>query len=64
MLYRKLGKTGIKVSEIGFGAWQIGGGFGKQDDAEGDRVHSSRDGAWALISSTRRRFTETGTANG
>ena len=35
MLYRKLGKTGIKVSEIGFGAWQIGGGFGKQDDAEG-----------------------------
>ena len=34
MLYRKLGKTGIKVSEIGFGAWQIGGGFGKQDDAE------------------------------
>jgi aryl-alcohol dehydrogenase-like predicted oxidoreductase len=35
MLYRKLGKTGIEVSEIGFGAWQIGGGFGKQDDAEG-----------------------------
>lgn len=35
MLYRKLGKSGIKVSEIGFGAWQIGGGFGKQDDAEG-----------------------------
>ncbi|MGD0462887.1 MAG: aldo/keto reductase [Tepidisphaeraceae bacterium] len=34
MLYRKLGKSGIKVSEIGFGAWQIGGGFGKQDDAE------------------------------
>jgi aryl-alcohol dehydrogenase-like predicted oxidoreductase len=34
MLYRTLGKSGIKVSEIGFGAWQIGGGFGKQDDAE------------------------------
>jgi aryl-alcohol dehydrogenase-like predicted oxidoreductase len=25
MLYRKLGKTGISVSEIGFGAWAIGG---------------------------------------
>jgi aryl-alcohol dehydrogenase-like predicted oxidoreductase len=25
MLYRDLGKTGIKVSEIGFGAWAIGG---------------------------------------
>jgi aryl-alcohol dehydrogenase-like predicted oxidoreductase len=34
MLYRKLGKSGIRVSEVGFGAWQIGGGFGKQDDAE------------------------------
>jgi aryl-alcohol dehydrogenase-like predicted oxidoreductase len=38
MQYRTLGKTGIKVSEIGFGAWQIGGGFGgKQDDAEAIR---------------------------
>jgi aryl-alcohol dehydrogenase-like predicted oxidoreductase len=35
MLYRKLGKSGLKVSEIGFGGWQIGGGFGKQDDTEG-----------------------------
>jgi aryl-alcohol dehydrogenase-like predicted oxidoreductase len=34
MLKRKLGKSGIEVSEIGFGAWQIGGGFGKQDDNE------------------------------
>ena len=25
MEYRKLGKTGIEVSEIGFGAWAIGG---------------------------------------
>ncbi|MBT3591679.1 MAG: aldo/keto reductase, partial [Candidatus Nitrosopelagicus sp.] len=24
MKYKKLGKSGIKVSEIGFGAWQLG----------------------------------------
>jgi aryl-alcohol dehydrogenase-like predicted oxidoreductase len=34
MLYRNLGKSGLAVSEIGFGAWQIGGEFGPQDDAE------------------------------
>lgn len=32
MEYRHLGKTGIKVSEIGFGAWGIGGGWGERDD--------------------------------
>jgi aryl-alcohol dehydrogenase-like predicted oxidoreductase len=32
MRYRKLGKTGIEVSEIGFGAWGIGGGWGERDD--------------------------------
>jgi len=34
MRYRTLGRTGIQVSEIGFGAWGIGGGWGYQDDAE------------------------------
>lgn len=34
MLYRTLGPSGLKVSEIGFGAWQIGGGWGAIDDAE------------------------------
>ncbi len=32
MKYRKFGNTGMKVSEIGFGAWAIGGSWGKQDD--------------------------------
>jgi len=32
MQYRSLGKTKIKVSEIGFGAWGIGGGWGPKDD--------------------------------
>src|SRR5437764_2369936 len=43
MQYRELGNTGIKVSEIGFGAWAIGGaaeasgtplGWGRTNDAE------------------------------
>jgi aryl-alcohol dehydrogenase-like predicted oxidoreductase/radical SAM superfamily enzyme YgiQ (UPF0313 family) len=40
MQYRLLGSTGIKVSEIGFGAWGIGGAtsrilsYGETDDAE------------------------------
>ena len=32
MQYRQLGKTGIEVSEVGFGAWGIGGGWGERDD--------------------------------
>ena len=33
MEYRTLGRTGLKISDIGFGAWGIGGGWGKKDDA-------------------------------
>jgi aryl-alcohol dehydrogenase-like predicted oxidoreductase len=34
MQYRELGRTGYKVSEIGFGAWAIGAGWGTVDDQE------------------------------
>jgi aryl-alcohol dehydrogenase-like predicted oxidoreductase len=34
MKYRELGRTGWKVSEISFGAWAIGGDWGKVDDKE------------------------------
>src|SRR5437868_9243363 len=34
MKYRKFGRLGWKVSEIGFGAWAIGGSWGTQSDDE------------------------------
>ena len=34
MKYRELGRTGLKVSEISFGAWAIGGAWGDVDDRE------------------------------
>ena len=30
---RRLGRSGFTVSEIGFGAWAVGGGWGRTDDA-------------------------------
>lgn len=32
MNYRKLGKTGFEISEVGLGTWQIGGGWGNPFD--------------------------------
>ena len=32
MKYRAFGRTGWQVSEIGFGAWQLGGDWGRVDD--------------------------------
>jgi aryl-alcohol dehydrogenase-like predicted oxidoreductase len=34
MRYRTLGRTGLNVSEIGFGAWAIGGSWGPQNEAD------------------------------
>ncbi|NLH79870.1 MAG: aldo/keto reductase [Phyllobacteriaceae bacterium] len=35
MKHRVFGRTGIEVSEIGFGAWQIGGSWGDVAEADG-----------------------------
>ena len=32
MIYRPLGRTGLNISAIGFGAWAIGGTWGQTDD--------------------------------
>lgn len=37
MRYREFGKTGWKISEIGYGGWQFGGEFGAVDDADSVR---------------------------
>jgi aryl-alcohol dehydrogenase-like predicted oxidoreductase len=34
MNYRELGNTGIKISEVSFGTWAIGGSWGKTNDVE------------------------------
>lgn len=44
MRYRRLGKTGYKVSEVGFGAWAIGGTWGAVDDDQSMRaLHAAVD---------------------
>ena len=34
MKYRDLGTTGMKISEVSFGAWAIGAGWGTVDDKD------------------------------
>jgi aryl-alcohol dehydrogenase-like predicted oxidoreductase len=44
MRYRRLGKTGYKVSEIGFGSWAIGGDWGPTDDEQAlTALHAAAD---------------------
>jgi aryl-alcohol dehydrogenase-like predicted oxidoreductase len=34
MEYREFGQTGIRISAIGFGCWEIGGGYGSIEESE------------------------------
>src|SRR5437764_13000860 len=44
MRYRPLGRTGLDVSILGFGASTLGGAFGEIDESEGIRaVHAAID---------------------
>ncbi|TVP45106.1 MAG: aldo/keto reductase [Mongoliibacter sp.] len=45
MKYRKFGKTGWEVSEVGLGTWQVGGGWGGKFDhqAANTIIHSAID---------------------
>ena len=50
MKYRQLGRTGMEVSEIGFGAWAIGGSWGPvDDDASMAALHAAVDGGVNVI---------------
>ena len=44
MRYRQLGRTGLMVSEVGFGAWAIGGDWGSVEDRASLRaLHAAAD---------------------
>ena len=50
MQYRRLGRTGYEVSAIGFGAWAIGGSWGRLDDEAAMRaLHAAVDAGTNLI---------------
>ena len=44
MEYRPFGNTGLNVSTVGFGCWEMGGGYGSLDEAEAiAAVHTALD---------------------
>jgi aryl-alcohol dehydrogenase-like predicted oxidoreductase len=46
MRYRNFGTTGVSVSEIGFGAWAIGGSWGPQPELGDDLLSRLCRHAW------------------
>ena len=38
MEHRQFGRTGLKVSAIGFGCWEIGGTYGRIDESQFQRA--------------------------
>ena len=63
MKYRTFGRMGWKVSEIGFGAWAIGGSWGPQDDSDSLAALNRRSTS-AATSSTPPKATATARASG
>lgn len=50
MQMRKLGRTGLQVSEVGFGAWAIGGSWGGvTDDDAMATLHAAVDAGVTFI---------------
>jgi aryl-alcohol dehydrogenase-like predicted oxidoreductase len=50
MRYRELGRTGLVVSEIGFGGWAIGGSWGPQSEEDSvQALHAALDMGVTLI---------------
>jgi hypothetical protein len=47
MRYRPLGRTGWKISEVSFGAWAIGGEWGKVSDE--DAIASLSKAMWSAL---------------
>ena len=38
MEFRQFGRTGLKVSAVGFGCWEIGGTYGRIDESQFQRA--------------------------